>query len=33
MQYANGLIFGAGFSTAAVIILAVVKALFHFSIC
>lgn len=33
MQFANGLVFGAGFTTAAIIIIAISRAVFHLGIC
>ncbi len=33
MTYVNGVIYGAGFVTGAIIILAVIKAVFHTGLC
>ncbi len=33
MAYLNGVIYGAGFVTGAIIIIAVIKAIFHVGIC
>lgn len=33
MQFANGLLFGSGFTTAAIVIIAVSKAVLHVGLC
>lgn len=33
MNYVNGLVYGAGFTTGAIIVVAVVRALFHVGLC
>ncbi len=33
MNFVNGLIYGAGFTAGAIVIIAVIKAIFHVGIC
>ncbi len=33
MTFVNGMIYGAGFTTAAILVAAAMKVLFHFSLC